>query len=207
MGKKSKKKVYSKVKKRCISFIMALIMIMTIVPSMSYKKTMQVEAASYNAEAALKYASEHWNDNVGLCAEFVSRCVQAGGLQIRTEGITTNCYNAVSRITGVQGQVLKLNAEGYATKSLDGDILTAGDVVIQWCNTHTYRPHILFCGGYDSSGYATFYAHNSALNNRRYRLNVNRSCSKANGSPCYDMGARVLHISNCLLYTSPSPRD
>lgn len=44
MGKKSKKKVYSKVKKRCISFIMALIMIITIVPSIPVKQIGTVEA-------------------------------------------------------------------------------------------------------------------------------------------------------------------
>ena len=30
-----------------------------------------VIAASYNSSAALNYAAAHWNDNVGLCAEFV----------------------------------------------------------------------------------------------------------------------------------------
>ncbi len=161
----------------------------------AYQKLTAQSKVGYNADAALKYASEHWNDGQGLCAEFVSKCVQAGGISIKTEYITTNCYNAVSNATGVQGQVLKLNAAGYATKSLDGDILSAGDVVIQWCNTHTYRPHILICGGYDSAGYATFYAHNSAKNNQRFRFNVTYSSQAPCNHNC-DIGARVLHISN-----------
>lgn len=161
----------------------------------AYQKLTAQSKVGYDADAALKYASEHWNDGQGLCAEFVSKCVQAGGISIKTEYITTNCYNAVSNATGVQGQVLKLNAAGYATKSLDGDILSAGDVVIQWCNTHTYRPHILICGGYDSAGYATFYAHNSAKNNERFRFNVTYSSQAPCNQNC-DIGARVLHISN-----------
>lgn len=40
-----------------------------------------VIAASYNSSAALNYAAAHWNDNVGLCAEFVSNCLSAGRLQ------------------------------------------------------------------------------------------------------------------------------
>ncbi len=158
----------------------------------AYKKLNQT---GYNASAALQYAASHWNDGQGLCAEFVSKCVQAGGLPIKTELITTNCYNAVSNYTGVQGQDLKLDANGYATKSLDGNILSAGDVVIQWCYTHTYRPHILICGGYDSNGYATFYAHNSAKNNERYRFNVTYSSQAPCTRNC-NIGAKVLHISN-----------
>ena len=38
-----------------------------------------VQAASYDAGAALSYASKHWNDGKGLCAEFVSDCLKAGG--------------------------------------------------------------------------------------------------------------------------------
>lgn len=180
-------------KKRWISMIMAAVMIVTLVPFMPGKKANKVEAAGYNAEAALQYAASHWNDGVGLCAEFVSRCVQAGGISINTETITTNCYNAVSNATGVQGQILKLDSSGQATKSLDGDILAAGDVVIEWCNTHTYRPHIMICGGYNSSGYATYYAHNGARNNTPRAFG--KWCDPHTWSNGCDVGARVLHIS------------
>lgn len=180
-------------KKRWISMIMAAVMIVTLVPFMPGKKADKVEAAGYNAEAALQYAASHWNDGVGLCAEFVSRCVQAGGISINTETITTNCYNAVSNTTGVQGQILKLDSSGQATKSLDGDILAAGDVVIEWCNTHTYRPHIMICGGYNSSGYATYYAHNGARNNTPRAFG--KWCDPHTWSNGCDVGARVLHIS------------
>ena len=180
-------------KKRWISMIMAAVMIVTLVPFMPGKKADKVEAAGYNAEAALQYAASHWNDGVGLCAEFVSRCVQAGGISINTETITTNCYNAVSNATGVQGQILKLDSSGQATKSLDGDILAAGDVVIEWCNTHTYRPHIMICGGYNSSGYATYYAHNGARNNTPRAFG--KWCDPHTWSNGCDVGARVLHIS------------
>ncbi len=161
----------------------------------AYQKLKEKTVPFYNVNAALKYASNHWNDGQGLCAEFVSECVQAGGISIKTEYITTNCYNAVANATGVQGQILRLNAQGYATKDLNSSILSAGDVVIQWCNTHTYRPHILLCGGYDSSGYATFYAHNSAKNNERFRFNVTYSSQAPCNRNC-NIGARVLHISD-----------
>lgn len=39
-----------------------------------------VRASAYNPQAAISYADAHWNDGVGLCAEFVSNCLAAGGL-------------------------------------------------------------------------------------------------------------------------------
>lgn len=36
-------------------------------------------AGKYSSSSALSYASGHWNDGVGLCAEFVSNCLKAGG--------------------------------------------------------------------------------------------------------------------------------
>ena len=39
-------------------------------------------AETYNASAAIAYADAHWNDGVGLCAEFVSKCLAAGGISV-----------------------------------------------------------------------------------------------------------------------------
>lgn len=167
-----------------------LIVIFLIVSSFNYER---VEAYSgYNAVAAINYAAAHWNDGVGYCAEFVSRCVQAGGINIETYGTTLDCYEAIERATGIKGQDLRLDNNGYATQSLDGNILSKGDVVIQWCYTHKTRPHILICSGYDSSGIALFYAHNDALNNGRYRLN--RNYAYEHNDNC-NMGAKVIHLA------------
>ena len=106
---------------------------------------------------------------------------------------TTSCYNAISKATGVSGKTLRLASDGYAYKKDNGSILAPGDVVLQWCNTHQKGPHILLCGGYDSKGRATFYAHNAAMNNQPYRLSVNTAYEHT--LDC-DMGAKVLHLSS-----------
>lgn len=158
----------------------------------SMKFTYDVQAAdTYDVEKALQYAREHWNDGQGLCAEFVSRCARAAGCNISVYGYAIDAFEAISRATGVQSQDVILNGDGYATQASNGDRLAAGDVVVQWCYTHGKQPHILLCGGYNSSGIATFYAHNSALNNVAYRLG--RNTAYEHTTSC-NMGAKVLHF-------------
>lgn len=177
----------------CIAIMLAFGIILSGFPaSMIVNRTYVAEATdNYDPTKAVEYAQAHWNDGQGLCAEFVSRCAQAAGCNINVNDYAIDAFEAISNATGVQPQDVILDGDGYATSALDGDRLSAGDVVVQWCYTHGVQPHILLCGGYDSSGYATFYAHNSALNNQRYRLNYNVSYQHT--TSC-NMGAKVLHF-------------
>ncbi|MBE6932816.1 MAG: hypothetical protein E7464_05515 [Ruminococcaceae bacterium] len=174
-------------KKRIVSLLLVLILVLGMFPA-----TGASAAATYDADAAIAYAKAHWNDGKGLCAEFVSRCVIAGGINIGVETGTGGCWRAIQNATGLKKQDLKLNSDGYATKALNGDNLRAGDVVVQWCKTHTIAPHILICGGYDARGYATFYAHNGALNNKRYNLGLNEAYDHTKAC---DMGGQVIRLT------------
>ena len=158
--------------KKIISIILSFVLISTAVFGIMPQEAVEA-AVSYNANAALDYARAHWNDGQGLCAEFVSKCVRAGGINMPVIATTYECYKKVSELSGIPGQDLALNASGYATYGANSSKLAAGDVVVQWCYTCNLRPHILLCGGYNASGNATFYAHNSALNNGVYQLNKN----------------------------------
>ena len=67
----------------CLVLLMALML--SMVPSFA---TSAYAAPAYDPVKALNYAKSHWNDGQGLCAEFVSRCVIAGGLKIGVEAGT-----------------------------------------------------------------------------------------------------------------------
>lgn len=175
--------------KRIFSFLLAVCLMLTLMPAVIPQAN---AAATYSVSDAIAYAAAHWNDGVGLCAEFVSRCVRAGGIDINVITTTTSCANAITNATGVGRVELKLNSSGYATKALNGDNLAEGDVVIQYCKTHGKAPHIIFCAGYDSSGIAVYYAHNGAMNKGYYDLSVNRAYQHT--TAC-DMVGQVLHIS------------
>lgn len=84
-------------KKRWISMIMAAVMIVTLVPFMPGKKAGKVEAAGYNIAAAVAYAKEWggskrnpaYKEYDGDCANFVSQCLKAGGLNVYDTWVAT----------------------------------------------------------------------------------------------------------------------
>ena len=111
-------------KKRWISMIMAAVMIVTLVPFMPGKKAGKVEAAGYNIAAAVAYAKEWggskrnpaYKEYDGDCANFVSQCLKAGGL---------NVYD-----TWVPTLKDKLQAMGYTIiKNPTADQVDVGDVM------------------------------------------------------------------------------
>ena len=192
-------------RRKIISCVLVFCMVIALSPLMGYK----AEAASfkYDANAALEYAKKHVNDSSqGECAEFVSRCVIAGGIKMSVQTGTGPCYRAIGNAIGIdlgndsnkdkynQKDLsalpsLILDSKGYAKKSSNEKILSAGDVVIQWCYTCHISPHILICSGYDSNGNATFYARNNVLNNKTYNFKKNSQ----HKDTC-NIGAKVIHF-------------
>ena len=120
---------------------------------------------------------------------------------MRVQLRTYSCLKAAEAASGLWRTELKLTplkdykgkTSEMATRELDGDILGAGDLVIQWCNTHDDRPHVIICAGYDDEGYAVYYGHNQAMNKKRFQLGD--SMAYMHNHDC-DMRAYVLHVSS-----------
>lgn len=174
-----------KICKKMLCVVLTLIMCFSVVPMTNLG--MKAEAYSYNATAALEYAKNHWNDGVGLCAEFVSNCLKAGGLKSWSRG----CTSLVSQmISNGEGTRTKLTTSGnYILASKNTGKFSLGDPIFWRCDNCGYYMHTGLISGIDSSGYITHYAHNSAQNNKRIWV----------GS-CYDCGSAysgmyVMHFS------------
>lgn len=123
-------------------------------------------AASYNPNAAVEYAKNHWNDGNGLCAEFVSNCLNAGGCSAWSKGCTT-----LVRLlnNGGYGKLTKLNvsSDGRISASRNVGKVSIGDPIFCYCATEADgNPyvHVYLCGGVDSNGNVIGYAHNNAQN-------------------------------------------
>ncbi len=161
-------------------------------------------AGSYNVDAALEYARNHWNDGKGLCAEFVSDCLTAGGINVNIKTTRTlrnylvdNGYAIDYYITSKQGTRIKM--ADYAGK------IAVGDVIINYCEQCDVYPHVMFVSGTNSSGQVTYYAHNSAANNKAYWNGSDGYKSHGNGSHTFQM--HVLHMRNSVHggVTQPQP--
>ncbi len=149
-------------KKRVLGLLLALAMVwgMTL-PSV----TVASASYSYDAYDALLYASEHWNDGKGLCAEFVWNCVEAGGLKLNKSGLD---YSWRTTKGAVQGICNAMGKEYTGIADLENvygngvnEKVGPGDVII-WYNTETgIAVHVALCCHADEAG-AYIYGHNPA---------------------------------------------
>ena len=130
--------------KRLLSAFMALVLSISIVPIFNT----QTQAASngYNYKKALAYASKHWNDGKGLCAEFVSDCLKAGGITDVYETMVVNLYNQLLKKNHGKSYKLTLTGgtRGYVMKSANDNKLKAGDPIFFYCNAFGVNNHTLW---------------------------------------------------------------
>ncbi len=150
--------------------------------------------ASYSVDAALDYAAYHWNDGQGACAEFVCRCVQAGGLNIDIKTGTGPAYREICSKSGLSLENLSLNSGGVyvANTGANAGKIARGDVVLVWCNSHDICPHMMICSGFDSQGRALYYAHNNKKNNEK--VGIRGDWYSGHNSNC-SMSAKVIRLS------------
>lgn len=159
--------------KRVFSLLLVLCLLAGAVPQIG----IVARAASYNASAALSYAAAHWDDGVGLCAQFASECIKRGG---------SSCYSAsgsalYSQLCGSgEGTAydIWLNSDMSVSMNNYFGKLAAGDVVFYHCsNPRESRPyvHTVICNGADSNGYMRVYAHNNARDGKS-KYYYSRTC-------------------------------
>ncbi len=154
----------SRTAKRILSQVLSLVLAMVLVSPV----VAPVSAATgYDANAAIAYAKKHWNDGKGLCAEFVSDCINAGGCPVWFYGCTT--LVRMLEKSGY-GTFYKLDVDSQGRISVPGnrDKLSVGDPVFYYCAKETDGcpyVHAVLYSGEDSSGYLKAYAHNRAKNN------------------------------------------
>lgn len=147
--------------KRLLISVLAVILTFSILPIFSKKSEAAGINTCYDREKALQYASNHWNDGKGLCAEFAADCLKAGGV---TEAYRTRVellYNAL--LEENYGELYKLIITNDSIhKSQNEGKLGAGDLIFYYCNSCGEFTHVSLCNGYNSEGYAIEYSHNNA---------------------------------------------
>ena len=149
--------------KRLLISVLAVILTFTIIPALSTKADATDINTSYNREAALKYASNHWNDGKGLCAEFAADCLKAGGVTEFYQTRVKPLYDAL--LAHKYGESHKLTIyDNSLPKSQNEGKLGRGDLIFYRCNACGDFTHVSICNGYNSDGYAIEYSHNNPHN-------------------------------------------
>lgn len=115
---------------------------------------MVLASTSYDANAALSYAQNHWNDGKGLCVEFVVDCVRAGGLNVPQSIIDTgaflrwfeaNGYSRVSLVGKTMGNYDSFWEKDNASLVSPGDVLFYVPVGTQKTDNNPYHA-VIACG-------------------------------------------------------------
>ena len=168
-GKKMKRKNILKKSSRSVLSISMCIII--LFGTFIIGGSANASTSNYSHSAAVDYAKKHWNDGVGLCAQFVAACITAGGISV-SDKVCYNLYNSLKPY----GTVYKLKTYGSGKNTRirmadNSGKVSAGDPLFYVCETcggmsKSCFPHVVLCGGVTSDGFLTAYAHNAAWNNR-----------------------------------------
>ena len=127
-------------------------------------------ASSYNRDKAVAYAKAHWNDGKGLCAEFVSDCLKAGGCTAWNKTVKPlldelkgwgTLYAVADGTTNSKNWKLNKSACSFDVKP--------GDIVFFYCRTCAAAGKSGYCHtaiitGFDSKGNILCAQHNGAMN-------------------------------------------
>ena len=172
-----------------------LIFIMTVAVFLN------ITAYAYNKDLSLLYAQEHFDDGKGLCAEFVTDCLRAGGMEISAN----ECDALVKELTekyGLPIYPLAVNQDGRISLSKNADRLAVGDIIAQECHECKTFFHVVLVGG-EHKDFITYYAHNAAHGNTEKDVfyNVPNYGHKGHTSVAYSIHFGESADLNYVLYT------
>ena len=162
---------YMKLKKntknivRIITSILSILLLINI----STIKAKAV-AVNYDAAASVSFSYSHYNtDSSWLCAEYVSRCLNAGGVNMTIQKGVKGLYETLSGFDNFAAYQLPYKAGDYrfyATGNNAGKI-SVGDVIIVRGNDGSYL-HAVLVSKIDSKGVVYFNAHNASTKDGEY---------------------------------------
>ena len=132
----------------------------------------------YNSTKAVEYADAHWNDGVGLCAAFVARCLNAGGINLMQKG-----FGYVDTLTSrlKSKDYVTVNTLTYNKAYKDDSVIAVGDPIAYYCTTCKKGLHIVICTKKTSAGKIQFSAHNAARHNKALYAPTASNCAHKSG--------------------------
>ena len=139
----------------------------------------------YDPDAAVEYGLEHWDDGMGLCAAFVSRCLKAGGIINYTESSTALTLQLLHSRLGF-GQFLTYDKSDN-TITLP-DYARPGDVVQVYCTYEGCMIHSMLMVGTDEDGKMRAVSHNLDNSGQSAYIVDEKS------SPCMYCGSDTVEI-------------
>ena len=119
---------------------------------------------TYDSAAALTFAENNWNSKKGKCAEFVSDCLDAGGIDCWSRSSSNLREQLINSDLGTE--VIVPYSGGKICVSDYRDSVKPGSVVFFHCKDCTSLPfiHTVLISSISDDGLLYCYSHNSANN-------------------------------------------
>ena len=117
----------------------------------------EVPWPKYDWDAAVAYGRAHWDDGVGLCAPFLSRCITAGDITNYTESSTSITLQLLHSRLGF-GQFVAYNKYDHSITL--PKYARPGDVIQIYCSYEGMMIHSLLMVGTDDEGKLKVVCHN-----------------------------------------------
>ena len=166
--------------------------------------------SDYDPMAALAFAKENWDSDEGLCAEFGSNCLKAGGIDECWSKSSTQLYNSL--IESGEGFAVKLSINEDGTVNLP-EYAFPGDLVFYYCAEENCMVHTLIYCGDSKKGTMKALAHNpanSGTKSFKYRPTCTEGCDAELNDVvlfCFYRNPDIMKAPEAVLTVSAVERD
>lgn len=140
-------------------------------PSVMWYAPKKVPTETYDIESSIAWARANWDVGIMLCAPFIAKCMEAGGLSANSTSSTGLCLQLLSSGLGF-GEFLPINEDQTVTLP---DYARPGDVVQTFCPYEGLMLHSLLYVGDDENGHMRVICRNMR-NNGQYAFITDEEC-------------------------------
>lgn len=142
-------------------------------------------AKKYDPDAAVAYGRANWDTHIGLCAEFISNCLLAGGITEFTQSSTSIALQLLNSRLGF-GQFITYDKSDHTIPM--PEYARPGDIVQITCPYEGTMIHSLLMVGTSQRGRLKAVCHNFA-NNGEYEFKIDYL-----NDPCYDCYTETVEV-------------
>lgn len=140
-------------------------------PSVMWYAPPKTSSKTYNIDDTIAWARTYWDKVSIICAPFVTKCFEAGGLEIGSDSSSMLCLQLLNSGLGF-GEFIAVNSD--QTVSLP-EYARPGDIVQSFCPYEGLMLHSMLYVGNDENGHMRVICRNPQ-NGGDYAYKIDRKC-------------------------------
>lgn len=165
--------------KRLLGLLLVVLATLIVIPTFA-TKTKAADTKEYDIGDAITYAEKNWDNGRGLCAQFVSECLNYGGVDAYAMRVVDLYNELLAKEYGKSYKLTLTNGKSGSIRMSDNEgKVKKGDPIFYYCNVCDNFEHVVLCNGVNGSGYIQDYAHNKAHNGKKQTYTY-RHCGSDN---------------------------